>query len=96
MLIVKNLITFFLSFDFGAYGKAIEWLGGIEAVSNYSYFMFIIPSALGPILPKYWPNNLHWTHAFISKLTGDVHACSASLTCLPASDLGKYGPRIGG
>jgi hypothetical protein len=84
-------------FDFGAYGKAIEWMGGIARLrGRYANFVFINPSALGPILPKYWPRWIHWTEVFTSRLVNDTHACSTSIVCLPKTDLGGWGPRIEG
>jgi hypothetical protein len=84
-------------FDFGAYGKAIEWLGGMERLrESYAYFFFINPSALGPILPKYWPKWIHWTEIFTSRLVNDTHACSTSIVCLPKIDPGGWGPKIEG
>jgi hypothetical protein len=83
-------------FDFGAYGKAFEWLGGVDSLRKYDFFVFINPSALGPIVPKYWPSDVHWTEVFTSRLGGDVHACSTSIACLPEDDLGGHGPRIEG
>jgi hypothetical protein len=83
-------------FDFGAYGKALEWLGGIGNLSKYEFFVFINPSALGPILPKYWPTDLHWSKAFTSRLINDVHACSTSIVCLAWYDPAGGGPRMEG
>jgi hypothetical protein len=83
-------------YDFGAYGKVFKWLGGINSLRRYDFFVFINPSVLGPILPKYWPTNIHWTEVFISRLDEDVHACSTSIACLPKDDLGGWGPRIEG
>jgi hypothetical protein len=80
--------------DFGAYSAAIEHLGGNEAIEKFDFFLFINPSAVGPILPKYWPAELHWSTAFTSRLTGNVHAVGPSLVCLPPSDLGGHGPRL--
>ena len=39
-------------FDFGAYGAAFKWLGGFDELKKYSYFIFLNPSVVGPILPK--------------------------------------------
>jgi hypothetical protein len=76
-------------FDFGAYGAAINWLGGIINLRNYTHFIFINPSTIGPLLPKHWPSSLHWTSAFISNLKGNVHAIGTSIVCLPYPD--KFG-----
>jgi hypothetical protein len=68
-------------FDFGAYGAGFAFLGGLDSLKRYSYFMFINPSAMGPILPKYWPESIHWSEIFTSRLKGNVHACGTSLFC---------------
>ncbi len=73
--------------DFGAYGHAVEYLGGPELVAEmYSHVVFINSAAQGPILPKYWPKHLHWTRIFTSRLIGDVHACSISIGCKSPND----------
>jgi hypothetical protein len=68
-------------YDFGAYGAGFIHLGGLVALKHYAFFMFINPSALGPILPKYWPSSMHWSEIFTARLKGDVHACGTSLVC---------------
>jgi hypothetical protein len=96
----KNVKVFYRPnncYDFGAYGATIKWLGGLTKLSNYSTFIFINPSTIGPILPKYWPPNLHWTYVFVSKLKNNVHATGTSIVCLSYPDeLGGTGPRIEG
>ncbi len=37
-------------YDFGAYGAGFIFLGGLDALKQYSHFMFINPSAVGQIL----------------------------------------------
>ncbi len=69
-------------YDFGAYGDTINWLGGIEALKEkYHSFIFLNPTALGPILPKYWPPDLHWSKIFTSMMKGNVHAVGVTLFC---------------
>lgn len=69
-------------YDFGAYGQAFNYLGGLQALKNYKHFIFVNPSALGPILPKYWPSQIHWSEIFTSRLRGRVHACGPITTCI--------------
>jgi hypothetical protein len=85
-------------FDFGAYGAGIKWLGGIEKLHKYTHFIFINPSAIGPILPKYWPSYIHWTYIFTSHLRRHKHAVGTSLVCLAYydDDMVGVGPRIEG
>ena len=40
------------------------------------------------------PTDWHWTHAYLERFTGDIHAVSSSLVCLPEIDAGGPGPRI--
>ncbi len=84
-------------FDFGAYGKAIEFLGGIDALAKYKYFIFALPSAYGPILPKYWPGDTHWSEVFVSQMRHNCsHLIAASFACLGRSHPGGHGPRFFG
>lgn len=78
-------------FDFGAYGKGIEFMGGWEYLkSKYKYFAFINPSAFGPILPKYWPEDIHWIEIFTARFKDNVHAVGASMSCH------EFGPVLDG
>ena len=83
-------------FDFGAYGYAIKKLGGKKFLNNYNKVIFLNPSVIGPILPKYWPDGIHWSEIFTSRLKNDVHAVGTSIVCLPEDDRGGEGPRIEG
>jgi hypothetical protein len=80
-------------YDFGAYGDAINRIGGIEQIKKYKAVMFINPSASGPILPKYWPKSIHWSSVFTSKLKNGIHAVSTSISC-PPNDFRGYGPGL--
>lgn len=78
-------------FDFGAFGLGLEYMGGLKEVGyKYQYFILMNPSAFGPILPKYWPDNIHWTEIFLSRFKGDVHAVGPTISC------SKSGPFIDG
>lgn len=84
-------------FDFGAYGATIESLGGLPVLEQtYSAIFFLNPSTVGPILPKYWPSDLHWSSIFLERLQNGVHVVGTSLVCLPRKDEGGYGPRVEG
>ncbi len=80
-------------YDFGAYGDAINRIGGIEQIKKYKAVMFINPSGTGPILPKYWPKSIHWSYAFTSKLRNNIHAVSISICCAP-NDFREYAPGL--
>lgn len=84
-------------FDFGAYGATIASLGGLRALEQeYSAILFLNPSTVGPILPKYWPKDKHWSTIFTERLKDRVHVVGTSLVCLPRNDAGGYGPRVEG
>lgn len=84
-------------FDFGAYGATLTSLGGLHLLEQtYSAVLFLNPSAVGPILPKYWPGGLHWSMIFLGRLSKNVHVVGTSLVCLPSHDAGGYGPRVEG
>lgn len=75
-------------FDFGAYGVGFQFMGGLKEVGDkYEFFMFINPSALGPILPKYWPKSVHWTEILFEMLIGSVHAAGGTISC---AETGPY------
>jgi hypothetical protein len=81
-------------FHFGSYGEVIKLLGGINALKSYKAVIFLNPTAVGPILPKYWPETIHWTEIYTSRLVNDVHAVGSSLSC--AKNKNIEGPRIEG
>ena len=83
-------------FDFGAYGYAIYKLGGELFLRKYDFFIFLNPSVIGPILPKYFPNNIHWSEIFTSRLKNDVHVVGTSIVCLPNIENVSEGPKIEG
>ena len=83
-------------YDFGAYGKALEWMGGIDMIRQYKNFIFINPSAIGPILPKYWPKEIKWTQIYTDRLVGDVHHVGSSIHCVELHHIQSFGPRIEG
>lgn len=84
-------------FDFGAYGATFTFLGGLQKLaSQYKAAIFLNPSVVGPILPKYWPPSLHWSSIFTHRLVGGVEVVGTSLVCLPRTDAGGYGPRVEG
>ena len=46
-------------------------------------------SAKGPFQPSYMPVDWHWTHAYLVRFRGDVHAVASSIVCLPEQDEGE-------
>ena len=38
-------------------------------------------SARGPFLPSYWPDALHWTQPFVSRLRGLVKLVGPTISC---------------
>jgi len=53
---------------------------GID-VAKYKYFIFMNSSARGPFLPSYWPNTMHWTQPFVSRLRGLVKLVGPTISC---------------
>lgn len=80
--------------DFGAHNTTLKWHKAKNSLSKYSYFIFLNSSTRGPFVPSYMPFGWQWPMAYIQKLTGDVHAVSSSLVCLPECDSGGPGPKI--
>jgi hypothetical protein len=69
-------------FKFGAFGDTIEWLGGLGSLEDtYTSFVFLSPSVIGPILPKYWPEHVHWSQIFTSSLSNNIHLYGTSMGC---------------
>jgi hypothetical protein len=86
-------------FDYGAHGKGLlhmreqlQYQGDLWRM--YKYFIFLNPSAIGPLLPSYWPPDRPWTTVFTSQITERTKLVGPSLVCLPAHDLGGYGPKV--
>jgi len=87
-------------FDFGAHKCAIEVLKSKHKCSledlPFDYYIFMNSSVTGPFLPLYYPKNLHWSNIFISKITDKVKLVGTSITVLPHTDDGGYGPKVEG
>lgn len=81
-------------FDFGAHNHALEWLTNNNM--TFDYYIFLNASVVGPFLPSYYPKSLHWSNIFIDKLTEKVKLVGTVISCLPPTDLGGFGPKVGG
>jgi len=84
-------------YDFGALGWTLEHLGGLSQLEKrYESVLVFNPSAVGPILPKYWPASVHWSEIFTSRLVDGVGLVGTSLVCVGPNEFGEYGPKIEG
>lgn len=83
-----------IGFDFGAHGYALEWLANNNMI--FKSYIFLNASVVGPFLPTYYPKSLHWSNIFISKITDEVKLVGTSISCLPKSDAGGFGPKVAG
>lgn len=95
----KNIVLFEKDndcYDFGSLKFAINYHGGIDSLVKYKSIIVINSSVFGPFLPNYWPENIHWTEIFNSRLRDDVHLVGTILACTPDDDPGGQGPRISG
>ena len=82
-------------FDFGSHGKMLQYLQRHRRLS-YDYYIFLNCGTVGPILPTYMPQSWHWAEAFVNKMTDKVGLVGTSISCLPPTDLGGYGPIVEG
>lgn len=79
--------------DFAAHNTSMTYAMR-QSLWRYRFFMFLNSSVKGPFLPKYYPQELHWSVPFSSRITERVKAVSSSLVCLPSVDAGGPGPKI--
>ena len=80
--------------DIAAHNVTIAYLRKRKQTRLYKYFLFLNSSVRGPFYPSWVPAHWHWPDAFLDRLTSQVKAVAASLTCLPAVDVGGPGPRL--
>jgi hypothetical protein len=92
--IVRKWNRINVGFDFGAHAFAIRSL--MSENQFFQYYIFLNCGVVGPILPPYMPQNFHWTSAFVDKFRDNVGLVGTSIVCLPASDIGGFGPSVEG
>ena len=78
-------------YDFGAHSIALKNIS-----RNYDYYFFMNSGVIGPILPHYFPKNIHWSKIFTNKINGNIKLVGTTIVCLPPSDAGGYGPKVEG
>lgn len=66
-------------FDWGTFGWAVN--SGAVDTSSYKYIIFLNSSIRGPFLPSYWPSELHWSHAFTSRINDENKLVGATISC---------------
>ncbi|GAX85977.1 hypothetical protein CEUSTIGMA_g13393.t1 [Chlamydomonas eustigma] len=80
--------------DIASHNVSFSYLQHIGRLRLFRYFIMINSSAKGPFQPAYMPPDWHWTHAYLVRFKGDIHAVASSMVCLPTEDEGGPGPRI--
>ena len=83
-----------IGFDFGGHNVALEYIKSKNL--EYDYYFFMNSGVIGPILPHFWPQNIHWSSVFIDKITDKVKLVGTTIVCLPHHDSGGYGPKVEG
>ena len=79
-------------FDFGQHTAMLDDLDRDGLV--YDAYIFLNAGVTGPFVPAYVPPTWHWVRGFTDKLVDKVGVVSTSIVCLPATDLGGFGPKI--
>ena len=79
-------------FDFGQHTAMLDDLDRDGLV--YDAYIFLNAGVTGPFVPAYVPPHWHWVRGFTDKLVEKVGVVSTSIVCLPATDLGGFGPKI--
>lgn len=82
-----------MGFDFGAHNSALDNIHNHG--KKYDYYFFMNSGVIGPILSDEYDKN-HWTNTFIKKIKNRVKMVGTTISCLPPSDAGGYGPKIEG
>ena len=88
-----------IGFDFGGHAEALEYIK--TKGKEYNYYFFMNSGVIGPILPHFWPKDIHWTSIFINKITDKVKLVGTTIVChlddkLWGRDWGGDGPRVEG
>jgi hypothetical protein len=82
-------------FDFGGHSVALEYVKNKNI--EYDYYFFMNSGVIGPILPHYWPQDIHWTEIFMKKITDKIKLVGTTIVCHPDhKDYGGFGPRVEG
>lgn len=76
-------------YDFGGHNDALKKLG--DDLKSFDYFFFLNCGVIGPILKNKSEN---WYNRFTDKFNEKVKLVGTSIVCLPASDLGGFGPKV--
>jgi len=82
-----------IGYDFGGHNAALQHLSAEN--QKYDYYFFMNSGVIGPILPHYM-KHFDWKQVFINKITDRVKLVGTTVVCLPATDLGGYGPKVEG
>jgi hypothetical protein len=82
-------------YDFGGHAYALDFLA-TNHKKTYDYYFFMNSGVIGPILPNYFDQTMHWSSIFIRKITSTVKVVGTTIVCLPGYDAGGYGPKVEG
>jgi len=82
-------------FDFGQHTAMLEDLEQ-DGLLSYDAYVFLNAGVTGPFVPSYLPQEWHWVRGFTDKLVNNVGVVGTSIVCLPAEDLGGFGPKVEG
>jgi len=73
-----------LGMDFGGFMHAIQWIQ-LHRRGKYKYFVFLNSSLRGPFMPKWTPENFHFTDVLVNRMreNENLKLMGAYISCLP-------------
>ena len=73
-----------LGMDFGGFMYAIQWIQMYRR-GKYKYYIFLNSSLRGPFMPKWTPENFHFTDVLIDRMrkNENLKLMGAYISCLP-------------
>ena len=83
-----------IGMDFASHNISLMVAKHFDRLKIYGYFLFLNSSIKGPLFPLYMPASWHWSSAFTSFFSSNIHGVSSALVCLPSADAGGPGPRM--
>ncbi|QKF94527.1 hypothetical protein QKU48_gp1069 [Fadolivirus algeromassiliense] len=86
-----------VGYDFGGHKHALEWVTNkYGTILPFKYYIFLNCSVIGPFLPTYFPQNIHWSTIFTSRITNKIKLVGTTISCLHEKHKEYAGPKIGG
>jgi len=73
-----------LGMDFGGFMHAIQWIQ-MHRRGRYKYYIFLNSSLRGPFMPKWTPENFHFTDVLLDRMrkNENLKLMGAYISCLP-------------